>query len=308
MTRLRDFVPLPHVLVQPEYADHIDTSQWIGHGPRFRQSRLEVRAPHPTPPSNGSLITERERVWVPVPQVAVHSPYVPQSEISQSKGQAVTPHVTTASSEGQPRPPFACCTSTVRERDLEPTPHVLVQVLHEAQEVTVQWTGQSGRLGHARSSVSPPAVAPPWRADEVTLRARCCTPVPQLVLQLPHVPHCETTALIGHSIVPQVDTSSLCEQAEPPNLGCSAMLRLRDCTPVPHVLVHVAHVVHCVMAQCTGQLTSVQSRTSLSATSSPPFVAAAETGRERLCVPAPHVTEQVPQEPHGPGMRLVGQL
>jgi hypothetical protein len=206
MTRLRDCVPPPHVLVQVEYGVNMDTRQWIGHGPRSH-SLLALVAAHATPPSAAAVTTLRVRVWVPLPQVSVHAPYVPHGESSQSRGQAMTPHSSTASSEGQPVPALACCVVTERERDLEPTPHVLVHVLHEAQELTSQWTGQPGRSVHARISVSAPAVAPPWRAAESTLRARCCTPVPQVVLHEPHVPHCDATAFTGHSISLQLDAS-----------------------------------------------------------------------------------------------------
>jgi hypothetical protein len=61
------FDPLPQVLVQSPYADQLETWQLTGQ-PKVLQVVEEERAGHATPPFAATVSTERDLVFLPVPQ------------------------------------------------------------------------------------------------------------------------------------------------------------------------------------------------------------------------------------------------
>ena len=100
-----------------------------------------VRSPHETPPLAAGVVSVRERVEVPGPQVVEQSLHEPQTEAAQSTGQTTLLHVSASRSWLHAMPPNAAALATLRERFLEPPLHVAVQALNDDQVVIVQSSG-----------------------------------------------------------------------------------------------------------------------------------------------------------------------
>jgi hypothetical protein len=87
------------------------------------------------------------------------------------------------------------------------------------------------------------------------------------------------------------------------------MLRLRDCAPPPHDLLHADHALNDDTAQCSGQACSLQLRASRRfGHSTPPKLTSVTGLRERSCEPTPHDMEQVDQALYSDTTQSSGQL
>jgi hypothetical protein len=126
--------------------------------------------------------------------------------------------------------------------------------------------------------------------------------VPHVVEHAPHVLHAPTQST-GHSSVLQFCETAApvaVEHATPPFATAVVTVKVRDWLPVPHVVEHVPHVFH-APTQWTGHSGVLQDCDAVRlAHATPPFASVVVIAKVRDWVPAPHVAEHVPQEPHAP--------
>ena len=231
MLRVRICVPLPHVAVHIVYSDHCPTTQSTGHACVLHVC-VSTSAPHTSPPLAAAVTMVRVRDCEPVPHDLLHVEYAElHSDNTQSTGHACVLHVCTSVSSGQATPPCMLAVTTVRVRDCEPVPHVLLHVVYDADHwLTTQSTGQacvlqsivSDRAGHP---------TPPWTAGVITVRVRDCVPVPHVLL---HVDPCtltqlDTTQSPGHGCSLQAVVSPSGPQGTPPLDAAVTTVRVRDC-------------------------------------------------------------------------------
>ena len=86
-------------------------------------------------------------------------------------------------------------------------------------------------------------------------------------------------------------------QAVPPFIGGWVTVRVRNCVPLPHILVQVLHSLQSLTWQFTGIAHDwvLHARVSLSAGQTrPPFIGCWVTVRVRVCVPPPHALLHMP--------------
>jgi hypothetical protein len=134
MLRLRDWVPVPHDLVQPVQALKAEVVQWIGHGPCV-QARVSALCGQAAPPNCGATLV-RERLWTPAAHVVLQALQVlkPRPPPTwQSIGQAAALQARVSAVCGHAAPPKVGCTC-VRERLWAPVPHDFVQVVQAPNE------------------------------------------------------------------------------------------------------------------------------------------------------------------------------
>jgi hypothetical protein len=167
------------------------------------------------------------------------SPLAAQLPTVQSSGHACVLHSSVSAACGHASPPKVACTS-VRVRDLEPTPHDLVQLdqpsplmaqlpmPQSSGHVCVLHSFVSAACGHA----SPPVVAC------TSVRVRDLEPPPHDLVQLdqpsPLSAQLPMPQSSGHVMAPQAWYSVLCGHAWPPAEG-GVLSRVRDRMPPPHV-------------------------------------------------------------------------
>jgi hypothetical protein len=91
------------------------------------------------------------------------------------------------------------------------------------------------------------------------------------------------------------------------------VVRVRDLLAVvPHVAVHADHCAHCDTSQSTGGSMHAGITVHVDVSDAlpahePPHASAVVLVRERVCVPAPHVTEQPDHAPNADHTQLLGQ-
>jgi hypothetical protein len=103
-TRVRDWEPVPQVLVQVAQAVQADTAQWTGHGPTL-QVWVLAKVGQAEPPWAASAETLRVRDWLPPPQVLVQVDQAVQPETTQSFGHDTMLHSRDSARAGQSLPP-----------------------------------------------------------------------------------------------------------------------------------------------------------------------------------------------------------
>jgi hypothetical protein len=87
------------------------------------------------------------------------------------------------------------------------------------------------------------------------------------------------------------------------------MLRLRDCAPLPHDLLHADHALNDDTAQCSAHACSLQVRASRRfGHSTPPKLTSVTGLRERSCEPLPHEAVHVDQALYSDTTQSSGQL
>jgi hypothetical protein len=91
-------------------------------------------------------MTERARVWEPVPQVLEHVDQLVKAETSQCTGQGPSVQDWASLREGQSSPPKAAGVAMERVRLWEPAPQDLEHAVQEVKEDTSQSTGQESML------------------------------------------------------------------------------------------------------------------------------------------------------------------
>jgi hypothetical protein len=169
--------------------------------------------------------------WVQVDQLSAKTSY------TQSMAHACVLQSRVSAECAQATPPF-CGGSLVRLRFCEPVPHVMVHVDQTLKVPSLQLIGHEWTL-QVRVSAECGQTLPPF-AGAIVTRLRLWTPAaPHDVV---HVDHVSVKAAklqsMAHASLLQLRVSAECGQAAPPKLGC-VKVRLRDCEPVPHDLVHV---------------------------------------------------------------------
>lgn len=132
--------PPPQVRVHSVQALHAETSQSIGQGVTAQVFDC-VRSPHEVPPLAAGVVSVRERVEAPEPQVVEQSLHEPQAEATQSTGQAALLHVSASTSWLHATPPNAAALAMLRVRFLLPPLHVAVQAPNDDHVVIVQSSG-----------------------------------------------------------------------------------------------------------------------------------------------------------------------
>ena len=102
----------------------------------------------------------------------------------------------------------------LRDRDCDPPPHELVQVVHALKALVWQWTGQGPWLHERVSAVCGHAV-PPLRGS-TTARPRRWKPSPHDMLHVVHALNAPTLQSSGHAWVLHERVSASCGHAAPP--------------------------------------------------------------------------------------------
>jgi hypothetical protein len=126
MLRLRDWVPVPHDLVQVVQVLKAEVAQCTGHGPSV-QACVSSACGQAAPPKRGSTLV-RERLWTPAAHVVLHAVQALKAPGTQLTGQAWPLQARVSAVCGQATPPLVGCVC-VRERLWAPPPHDLVQVV-----------------------------------------------------------------------------------------------------------------------------------------------------------------------------------
>ena len=105
---------------------------------------------------------------------------------------------------------------------------------------------------HASESVSGAQPTPPKRGSTLRVRVRVRLPPPHETEQLPQSCHALSLQSTGHSLVLQLCVSSSAPQAVPPWSGAIFCVRLRTCTPLPHVSEHPPQLPQAFISQWIG--------------------------------------------------------
>ena len=90
---------------------------------------------------------------------------------------------------------------------------------------------------HVRVSAECKQATPP-NVGATLSRLRLCEPVPHEAVQVDQASKVPTLQSTAQGAVLQSRVSAECGHATPPLTGAMSGTRLRDCEPVPHVLVH----------------------------------------------------------------------
>jgi hypothetical protein len=90
-TKLRSWLPPPHVVVQSVHGCHSKT-QSTGHSTGPAQSVSSTRSGQRLPPCLGVTVMVRVRAWMPGPQSTEHASHEAQALTTQSIGQRCSLH------------------------------------------------------------------------------------------------------------------------------------------------------------------------------------------------------------------------
>jgi hypothetical protein len=146
------------------------------------QARVSAMWPWGLPLHFGAVAV-RERSCEPPAHTLVQPDQPPHEPLRPSTGQHTALQLRVSLRFGHTKPPWAACVRTVRLRCCVPVSHVLVQVVHAENALTVQCTGQL-ELPHERSSEPAPQALPPYLGC-VSERVRRWEPPPQDLEQAP---------------------------------------------------------------------------------------------------------------------------
>ena len=139
-----------------------------------------------TPPCAALRSTGRERLCAPPPHDVVHMVHAEKSPTAQSTGQCCELQPPTSPSGGHAMPPCTEAVATVRLRDREPPPQVVVQSPQGIQLDTAQSTGHGSEwhdcVCSRNGQTKPPRF--PWCTIE---RERLCAPPPHDLVQSLHI-------------------------------------------------------------------------------------------------------------------------
>lgn len=188
---------------------------------------------------------------MPPPHVLVHKLHDVHCDTSQCTGQLPWLHARTADSGVHAAPPFAGSSFVERVRVWLPEPQEAEQAVHAVQGVCTQSTGHLNAL-QARSSDVAEHFLPPCATSRLTARLRDCTPLPHERLHDSQEPQSLRSQSTAQSKVLQSRRSESAPHGLPPCSLSTLTPRLRRWVPLPHVRVHVSHLVQADCTQSTG--------------------------------------------------------
>jgi hypothetical protein len=241
-------VPLPHVT---EHDDHVDqplTTHDTGQQPK-PQLDVSESSGQAAPPLAGCTVTVRVRVLVAdVPHVAEHAPHALHSDTSQCTGgggHAPSEHACWSLAEPVHGPPHDAGVVMLRVRVWVPLSQVTEHADHAVYADHTQLLGQQPPLAvHTSLSLSTSHV-PPHDSGVTTERAREREPLPHDTEHGDHAAHAVSTQLAAQHAPPHAsDSNSVVGQVVPPQLAPTAIERMRERMPPPHVAEHALHCVH----------------------------------------------------------------
>jgi hypothetical protein len=183
-------------------------------------------------------VTERLRDCAPVPHDLVQVDQTPNADVAQWMGHGPLLHACVSAVWPQALPPNVGSATMTRLRDCEPAPHVVLHAPKSPKLGTSQSVGQSWAL-HVRTSSEAVQALPP-KVGGVSVRLRLCDPLAHDLVHVDQAPNAGSTQSVAHAWLLQSRVSAECGHAAPPFWG-GARVRVRDCAPVPHDLVHVDH-------------------------------------------------------------------
>ena len=99
---------------------------------------------------------------------------------------------------------------------------------------------------------------------------------------------------VGQACLLQGRVSAVCGHAAPPFCGWTCV-RLRDCNPAPHDLVHVDQAIKSPTTQSTPHVNLLQGRVSAECGHALPPFEDSVSSRSRCCEPVPHDSVHVLQ-------------
>ena len=151
--------PVPHVLVHASKPLQAETTQSTAHASVLHDCVSE-RNGHTLPPWSALVVTERERLCEPPPQLRVQVDHPEKADVMQWIGHGPRLHDSVSLSAPHTTPPLAVAVATARPRECVPAPHECEQLPHESQDVVTQSTGHACAL-HVRVAESDAHATPP---------------------------------------------------------------------------------------------------------------------------------------------------
>ena len=139
----------------------------------------------------------------------------------------------------------------------------------------------------------------------MTVRLRCCEPVPHDLVHVDQAPKADTAQWIGHGPWLHACVSAVCGHAAPPNLG-AALVRVRDWKPAAHEVEQVDQSPKLATTQSTGHACTLQVRASAECGHALPPFAGCVRLRLRDWKPAAHDVEHVDQAPKAATAQSIG--
>jgi hypothetical protein len=305
--RLRDMVPSPHDTVHDDHCCQLETTQSTGHASVLHDT-VSWSSGQEKPPWSLWVTTERERLFVPLPQDLVQAEYAEKALRTQCTGHGPSVHTCISLRLPQMRPPWAAGVVTVRVRDCVPEPHVTEQLPHESHSVVSQSTAQAWVL-HAMVSLMAGHTTPPKAGATSWVRVRPDEPEPHDALHADHAVKPEVWQSIGHAERLQWRTSFSCGHSWPPEASSRVTERTRTCVPPPQEKEHASHEPHEETRQSTGHAKALQASVAETVGQArPPAVGIVMIERLRVRTPmAPHECVHGDQLPQSATTQFCGQ-
>lgn len=239
----------------------------------------------------------------------MHVVQSPQSDTTQSTGQAWSLHCWVSVKLGHATPPWFALVSTLRDRVRKPPPHDFEHVPYSEKLLTTQCTGQCGLFGQSRVCCNAGQAAPPCAAAISTERDRVSEPPsPHDTEHKPHCPHADTWQSTGQACVLQSRVCCRLGHTVPLFCDCVVMDLDRVWRPPSHDSVQALQLPHADTSQSTGHGPASHAPTSVRLPHcTPPCWAAVSTLRLRVLVPVAHVTVHGEYAPQADTTQSTGQ-
>lgn len=142
----------------------------------------------------------------------------------------------------------------------------------------------------------------------MTLRLRSEEPVPHVLVQTVHPVQVDAVQWMGHGPSLQGWPSRSSGHPTPPYPALVITERLRVCRPRPHETEHSLQLLKFETSQLIGQACVLHDCCAVSdGHALPPWRAAVDAVRLRLCAPVPHVVVQADQFVHADVTQSTGQ-
>jgi hypothetical protein len=255
--RARVRMPLPHVTEHADHVAHDVTAHATGQHPR-PQLVDSLSDGHGTPPLAAARVTVRARDLVAVaPHVGEHADHAIHADTVQSTaGAAHAGCMHAVDSDAMPLhvPPHVAAVLVVRVRVCVPAPHVTEQPDHAVNADHTQLVGQQPLLAvHGSLSISTSHV-PPHVSAVCLVRVRERKPLPHVTEHTDHEDQALSTQLLAQHEPPHAsDSDNWLGHAVPPHAATTAIARLRERVPPPHVCEQALHCDHALIWQFCGQ-------------------------------------------------------
>ncbi len=301
---MRSRRPPPHDTEHADHADHTARTQSRAHGCVEHATESESGGQ-----SLAAIVTLREREMVPPPHDTEHGDQFDQAETPHAHAGCV--HGCDSLSAPHIAPPLAGGATTDRVRRCSPVPHACEHVLQFDHMLSWQSVAHAA-VEHASLSPSDGHGVPPHDASVVAVRVRARVPLPHVAEHAAHDDHVDTMHATGQQPKPQFTDSLSDGHGVPPLAVARVVVRVRDLLAVaPHVAVHADHCAHCDTSQSTGGSAHAGCMHAIVSDAvpahEPPHDCVDCTLRVRVCVPAPHVTEQPDHAPNADHTQSTGQ-